>query len=213
MGEPAFNDDVLEVLSKLPGKYRAPGLMPSLSTIAPRGCDSFFDQLVDIKNQYYSDGRFQLQFSIHTTDRSIRDRIMPMDKWDLSEIAGYGEAFFRPGDRKITLNFALADHLPVSAEILESTFDPARFAIKITPVNPTLKVREKGIHNLIDHESQAENLEWVQHLRRDGYEVIVSIGELEENKIGSNCGQYIRRFLNENKSSEHHAYQYKLEKV
>lgn len=213
MGEPAFNSQVLEVLTELPRIYRAPGLMPSLSTIAPRGCDGFFNRLADIKNQNYSNGRFQLQFSIHTTDESLRDRIMPMDKWDFSQIAGYGERFFRSGDRKITLNFALADHLKVSAGVLKSTFDPARFAIKITPMNPTLKVREKGIQNLIDHESQAENLEWIQYLRQDGYEVIVSIGEMEENKIGSNCGQYIRRFLNRNQSSGHHSYQYKLDTV
>ena len=32
---------------------------------------------------------------------------------------------------------------------------------------------------------------WFERLRRIGYDVVVSIGELEENKIGSNCGQYI----------------------
>lgn len=213
MGEPAFNDEVLAVLSELPRKYRAPGLMPCLSTIAPRGCDGFFDRLKDIKNQYYPGGHFQLQFSIHTTDESLRDRIIPKDKWNFSEIADYGERFFQSGDRKITLNFALADHLPVSAGVLESTFDPGRFVIKVTPVNPTLKVREKRINNLIVNESQAENLNWVRQLRQDGYEVIVSIGELEENKIGSNCGQYIRRFLNEKQSTGNQSYQYKLEKV
>jgi 23S rRNA (adenine2503-C2)-methyltransferase len=212
-GEPAFNDEVLEVLSELPRKYRAPGLMPSLSTIAPRGCDGFFDRLKDIKNQYYPGGHFQLQFSIHTTDESIRDRIIPVDKWNFSEIADYGGQFFKPGDRKITLNFALADHLPVSAGVLESTFDPGRFVIKITPVNPTLKVREKRINNLIVNESQALSLDWVRQLRRDGYEVIVSIGEMEENKIGSNCGQYIRRFLNSKENIENDSYQYQIEKL
>jgi hypothetical protein len=28
-----------------------------------------------------------------------------------------------------------------------------------------------------------------------GYEVIVSIGEVEENEIGSNCGQYVLNYL------------------
>ena len=28
-----------------------------------------------------------------------------------------------------------------------------------------------------------------------GYQVIVSIGEVEENYIGSNCGQYVRKHL------------------
>jgi len=32
-----------------------------------------------------------------------------------------------------------------------------------------------------------------KQLRGTGYEVIVSVGELEENKIGSNCGQYLKK--------------------
>ena len=211
MGEPAFNSHVLEVLSDLPLKYRAPGLMPSISTIAPRGCDRFFARLDDIKNRHYSGGRFQLQFSVHSTDRSVRDRIIPTNKWDLSEIARYGERFFLTGDRKVTLNFALAGHLPVSADRIESVFDPRFFAIKITPVNPTLKVREKGIRNLIEHEDQADNLEWVRKLRANGYDVIVSIGELEENKIGSNCGQLVKRFIDGKHPHQNEAYNYKIE--
>lgn len=36
----------------------------------------------------------------------------------------------------------------------------------------------------------------VEQLRGVGYyEVILSIGELEENQIGSNCGQYVRKFI------------------
>jgi len=42
-----------------------------------------------------------------------------------------------------------------------------------------------------------------------GYEVILSVGELEENKIGSNCGMYIQRFLKE-KRKIRDAYNYKI---
>ena len=41
--------------------------------------------------------------------------------------------------------------------------------------------------------------EVVDDLRGRGYEVIVSIGELEENRIGSNCGQYLKRYLDSRK--------------
>ena len=40
----------------------------------------------------------------------------------------------------------------------------------------------------------------MEELRAAGYEVIVSIGEVEENHIGSNCGQYVMRHL---KAKEH----------
>ena len=35
----------------------------------------------------------------------------------------------------------------------------------------------------------------VRTLADAGYEVIVSIGEVEENEIGSNCGQYVLNYL------------------
>ncbi|MFH2034997.1 MAG: radical SAM protein, partial [Candidatus Zixiibacteriota bacterium] len=45
MGEPSFNADVLEVLKQLPERYLAPGLTPSVSTVAPMATDKFFDEL------------------------------------------------------------------------------------------------------------------------------------------------------------------------
>ena len=35
MGEPSLNRSVLEVLRELPGRYRAPGLIASVSSVAP----------------------------------------------------------------------------------------------------------------------------------------------------------------------------------
>ena len=40
--------------------------------------------------------------------------------------------------------------------------------------------------------------------------MILSVGELEENKIGSNCGQYIKTFLHNNINLVD-SYKYKLE--
>jgi len=76
MGDPAFNHAVLEVLAYLPSRFSAPQLMPCISTIAPAGCNSFFDELLSIKNQWYQ-GNFQMQFSLHTTDEEARRRLIP----------------------------------------------------------------------------------------------------------------------------------------
>jgi 23S rRNA (adenine2503-C2)-methyltransferase len=35
----------------------------------------------------------------------------------------------------------------------------------------------------------------VDMFREEGFDVVLSIGELEENRIGSNCGQFIQRAL------------------
>ncbi|MCP4584118.1 MAG: radical SAM protein [candidate division Zixibacteria bacterium] len=211
MGEPTFNPNVLDVLDELPSRYKAPGLIPCISTIAPSGVDNFFERLIEIKNKLYP-GRFQLQFSIHTSDEKLRDRLIPTRKWDFARIAQYGEKFHKSGDRKITLNFALADNLPMNHAVLSLYFDPEIFLVKITPINPTYRASESGLKSFINPKTIIDERVLKYQLKKLGYEVIVSIGELEENKIGSNCGQYVTRHLKEAKSLED-GYSYKLQKL
>ncbi|NOY98532.1 MAG: radical SAM protein [Chloroflexi bacterium] len=195
MGEPALNNAVLDVLTELPRRYHAPGLMPSISTVAPFGADAFFERLLEIKNTRYAGGHFQFQFSLHTTDADLRDEIIPVRKWDFQKMAAYGERFHRPGDRKITLNFALAQNTPLDADVLLRYFSPDNFLIKITPLNPTYRAMENRLASYVDPVGGADNDGVIAALEEAGYQVIVSIGEVEENLIGSNCGQYIRRHL------------------
>ncbi len=194
MGEPALNDAVIDVLKALPGRYDAPGLIPSVSTVAPKGSDAFFERLMDVKNELYPNGRFQLQFSVHTTDEEHRDHLVPVLKWGLDEIGDYGKRFVHPGDRKITLNFALAEGSPIDPEVLLDHLDPEFFLIKITPVNPTHRAVENKMDSYVDP-SREEGYDVVEALENAGYEVILSIGETEENRIGSNCGMYVQNHL------------------
>ncbi len=195
MGEPSLNMAVLEALEELPRRYQTRGLMPSISTIAPHGTDAFFERLIDVKDRLYPGGRFQFQYSIHTTDMALRDKLIPVRKWDFARMAEYGERFYRIGDRKITLNFALAAGSPIEADALTLYFDPARYLIKLTPVNPTSRATRNNLASRIDptHPETAESV--TRPLMDAGYEVIVSIGEAEENEIGSNCGQYVLNYL------------------
>ena len=212
MGEPALNLSVLEVLDELPGRYQAAGLMPSLSTIAPHGSERFFARLLEIKQEKYSGGRFQFQYSLHTTDEKLRDQIIPVKKWDFNRLASYGEQFYQPGDRKITLNFALAQGTPLEPKVLLQYFDPARYLVKITPLNPTHHAVGNGLASYIDPQNipGSETSEVVQSLRQAGYQVIVSIGEVEENAIGSNCGQYVLRHI-QAQAALQDAYSYSLQ--
>jgi 23S rRNA (adenine2503-C2)-methyltransferase len=210
MGEPSFNPAVLETLKELPGRYQARGLMPSLSTIAPRGVDKFFDDLLEIKNELYPNGQFQFQFSMHTSDETLRKQLIPVRTWRFAEMAAYGEQFYRPGDRKITLNFALAKDLPLDPEHLRPYFDPQKFLIKITPLNPTYQAESNGLDSFIDTGTGEMSGQVVEALEDAGYRVIVSVGELEENRIGSNCGQYVlKHVLAESKLGD--GYLYKIE--
>lgn len=195
VGEPALNDTVLDVLEELPSILNAPGLMPSISTVAPIGRDSWFERLLEIKNRLYV-GRFQMQFSIHSTDAEQRDKIIPVKKWDFEQIASYGERFVSEGDRKVTLNFALAQENVADADVIIKYFNPEKFLIKITPVNPTYRSVENGLNSDVDDNGLVlKHRTFVEKLRENGFEVIISVGELEENKIGSNCGQYVQRHL------------------
>jgi 23S rRNA (adenine2503-C2)-methyltransferase len=195
MGEPSLNLAVLDALERLPNRYGTARLMPSISTIAPLGTDAFFERLIDVKDRLYSGGRFQFQYSIHTTDVARRDELIPVRKWDFARMAAYGERFHKAGDRKITLNFALAENSPIEADVLTRHFDPARYLIKLTPINPTSRATENNLGSFIDP-NRPETADAITHpLTEAGYDVIVSIGEVEENEIGSNCGQYVLNYL------------------
>lgn len=207
LGEPSFNQNVLSVLDKLPNLFEAPGLLPSLSTVAPCGTDMFFERLLEIKKSKYPH-EFQFQFSLHSTDENQRDWLIPIKKWDFKKMAVYGNKFYNNGGAKISLNFALSKHSLIDPDILLRYFNTEIFLIKVTPVNPTYQAMKNNIISILP---QQKGVDLVESLQTAGYEVIVSIGEFEENYIGSNCGQFITTY---NKSQEkiEGAYTYELQK-
>jgi 23S rRNA (adenine2503-C2)-methyltransferase len=194
MGEPSMNPNVLEALSKLPEIYDAPGLLPSLSTVAPKSSRDFFEQLIDVKDRHFSNGRFQLQFSIHSTDSKKRNELIPIKKWSFGEISDYGERFYKKGDKKLTLNFAVAKGHEVDPAVVRQFFDPEIFLIKLTPLNPTVRVKESNLESAIDPYDSASAAQIVENFKANGFDVILSIGEVEENRIGSNCGQFVTQY-------------------
>jgi len=199
MGEPSLNPAVLDAMTALPEEFDAPGLHVSLSSVAPdnKRVRDFFEKLIDVKNRLYPNGRFQLQFSIHTTDAKKRDELIPTKKWSFDDIASYARRFSSPadGDKKVTLNFAPAAGYPIDAKVIRRHFDPEMFVIKLTPLNPTVRSHEASLKSAIDPVDGATSAHFVDAFRSEGYDVILSIGELEENRIGSNCGQFIQRAL------------------
>jgi len=206
MGEPSFNPDVLRILEDLPSLYNIPGFIPSLSTIAPRGTNQFFNRLLEIKKEKYP-RNFQMQFSIHSTDKSQREQLIPVKKWNFGEIAEYGRQFFDPDGKKITLNFALSTSSIIEPEVLLKYFNPDYFILKLTPVNPTFKAAKNKIQTLITEKSMEYEIK--DKLEASGFEVILSIGEWEENQIGSNCGQYVQACQTDSEQLPE-AYAYKL---
>lgn len=209
IGEPSFNPAVLGVLKKFYERYKTKNFIPSISTIAPIGTKIFFEKLLKIKNEIYPNN-FQLQFSLHTTDIGIRDKMIPVKKWSFGEIADYSEKFYESGGRKITLNFALEENTPLDADVLLKYFDTEKFLIKLTPLNPTYKVAANNYKSYIKPNIYKYDI--TDSLQRSGYETLISIGQIEENKIGSNCGQYITA-INKADETSGESYSYKIKEV
>jgi len=198
MGDPMLNPEVLQVLEQLPKIYNAPGLLPSISTVAPKNSADFLNKLLEIKNHFYQKGKFQLQFSIHTTDQNKRDELIPIKKMNFSEIADYGNKFHNSGDQKTTLNFAVGKGYPVDVGIVRKFFDPDYFIIKLTPINPTEMAKKNVIISEIDAFNPRSADHIVNDFKSEGFDVILSIGEIKENYIGSNCGQFVTQLMNSN---------------
>ncbi len=208
MGEPSFNPAVLELLRNIPALYDYRLFLPSLSTIAPAGTDNFFEELLQLKKELYRN-TFQLQFSLHSSDTKQRDELLPVKKWSFEKIAKYSERFYDKGGKKITLNFALSQDSLFEPKQLLKYFAPEIFLLKITPINPTYKAEKNNIKSLITEKNNHNEI--VKAAEAAGYGVILSIGEWEENKIGSNCGQYVSTL--QQATNVENAYEYELSKL
>ncbi len=86
-------------------------------------------------------------------------------------------------------------------------FDPNIFFIKITPINPTVSSKNNGLKTY--YTSKEEEHTIIENIKKAGYDAMLSIGEVEENKIGSNCGQHILNYISSGKKFDE-AYTYKL---
>jgi 23S rRNA (adenine2503-C2)-methyltransferase len=196
MGEPALNPAVLDALRLLPGAWDAPGLYVSLSSVGPAGRNprNFFYELIMFKTALYGQGRFQLQFSIHTTDEGRRRDLIRTDLQSFKDLADFGRRFARTaeGDKKVTLNFAPLVSFPLDPDVIRRSFDPRYFMIKLTPLNPTIRAEREQLTSDLDPENPASGAFFVNRFQQAGFDVILSVGEHEENLIGSNCGQYIQ---------------------
>ncbi len=195
MGEPALNKEVLTALRLLPSRFKPKSLSPCVATVAPAFARDWFEGLLEIKQELYGETKFQLQFSINSTSERERDGLMPIKKMPFAEIAKFGERFVSRGDRKAALNFALIEGMSHSAEVVAKHFSPESFCAKITPLNPTATASSANLRSkFCDDRISDEGKKFIEGLNKYGFDVILSVGDLKENEIGSNCGQSVRAF-------------------
>jgi len=192
MGEPALNDSVLTALEGLRGLVQSRELWACVATTAPRVSQQWFVSLFEIAHREFP-GRFQLQLSVNSTQEETRRRLMPIPLLTLEELAELARGFYRPGERKAVLNFALAKGVDFDVERVARVFSPDLCAVKLTPVNPTVTGASKGFQTLLRSCQEEAAFLAAGRLEGMGFDVIVSIGEEEEDTVGSNCGQSVVR--------------------
>lgn len=192
MGEPALNNAVLDTIENLKEYIDSQDFWVCIPTICPRGRDKWFERLYEIKENQYR-GRFQLQFSINTTDEDIRRWLIPAEMNNLDWMANYANYFHKPDDRKVVLNFALAREMPFEPDEIIHRFDPVHTAIKLTPLNPTATGAENGLISILRTSSNGDILDKIGILKSSGFDIIISVGDAREDEIGSNCGQSVRK--------------------
>lgn len=187
MGEPSLNPATIEALRSLRALIPTKNLVACLSSVAPTTplARQFFEDLLKIKNELFPGDSFQLQFSLHTTNEQQRDRFIPIPKWSFADIAAYGKRFVRPENRRITLNFALAQDNEFSPRVLAQNFSPEHFLIKITPINSTIKSRSNAIASMLPDFIRRSVLQ----LQKLGFSVVPSPSTQEELDAAVSCGQ------------------------
>lgn len=192
IGEPSLNDNVIEAIREIRSLTDNPGLWCCLPTVVPRNRQRWFTSLTAVKNDCFP-GHFQLQFSLNTTDEAVRRKMIPADLENFASVARIGEEFFTRGDRRVVLNFALATDVPFDPKVIRQFFSPEIFAVKLTPLNPTIRAGEMGLDTVLrgDGASAVEDAAMV--LSESGFNVVLSIGDSRENEVGSNCGQSLRK--------------------
>ena len=121
MGEPFLNiTEVRQAISKIESIY--PNTHHYISTIGVKDSDFSF-----VKDN------ITLQVSLHSLDSERRDWLIPFPKKmslkDLGEIN-------TDSNLKTTLNMTLVDDKDFDIEALKKLFDPQKFFIKLSPINP-----------------------------------------------------------------------------
>jgi 23S rRNA (adenine2503-C2)-methyltransferase len=197
MGEPSWNDNVLEHAKLLLKQVRPyigrSHVHPVVSTMLPKNNKNlipFLQEWCEIKNYTYR-GSAGLQFSINSTDNEQRERMFSGNSLSLEGISEIGKLLPEPIGRKYALNFALADEYIINADRLKQLFDPNKFMCKLTPLHRTESCEENSIETTGGYESFTPYQKAETDLKNAGFEVIVFVPSYDEDLGLITCGNAI----------------------
>lgn len=199
MGEPIFNDEVIEFSEWLFKNKRQikqdtglsiETLHPVLTTSLPRKYKKLQEKILNwcsIKNDLYN-GQAGLQFSVNSTCEKQRSAMYQGEQISLEELSKIAENMPFPVSRKYCLNFAYASGYEVDGEKLRKLFDPEKFMCKITPIHNNDSCRENGIVTIGGYESYAPYKQAEDSLKAAGFDVLVFVPSMDEEDGLVTCG-------------------------
>lgn len=198
MGEPIFNDAVFTFaewmyIEKRNLPIRIETLHPVLTTSLPRGFKRLEEKLIhwcNIKNEVYN-GQAGLQFSINSTDDAQRDKMFNGMSLGLSEFCVIAARLPVPVGRKYCLNFAYSTDYLIDAKRLRGLFNPEKFMVKITPIHNNNACRKNGIKTEEGYSSYTPYEKIEKDLIFEGFDVLVFIPSMDEEKSLVTCGNAI----------------------
>ena len=195
MGEPSFNEEVLEFtrtgLRLLVAKYiKADTVHPVISTMLPKGNKNLLKFLLEwcrIKNIDYK-GEAGLQFSINSTDDAQRNEQFNNMSLSLAEISDIAKQLPMPVGRKYTLNFAVTEDTILDVHDLNRLFNKDKFIVKITPIHKTKAAMDNGFDITTEYERFDVYSTFEKPLVEYGWDVIVFVPSEEEDNDRITCG-------------------------
>jgi len=194
MGEPTWNEDVLEFTEHTlahPDMLSTYNVHPVVSTMMPRGnkkLEPFLHTWMRFKNDLF-EGNAGLQLSINSTDEAERAIMFNNNALQLNILALVVK-HLKPLGRKITLNFAVAGYT-VDTDLLAKLFSPDRFIVKLTPMHKTSSALANSITTSGDYTTPEPYEELEYRFQKSGFETLVFIASEDEDLGRITCGNAI----------------------
>lgn len=190
MGEPTFNNNVIDAACKAEGIFNNmfDEYHPVVSTMCPKdnkNLSEFLQAWVKAGFVYGGQDGFGLQFSINTLDEDARNKAFNNKSLSLEEIGRLISELPMPKRRKYTLNFAVTSGSNLDPVLMDRYFDKTKCIVKITPIHETHEAVNNG-YEIVKNFDVYEEFE--KPLVNAGWNVIVFVPSEEEDKDRITCG-------------------------
>ena len=166
---------------------------PVLTTSLPKKFKKLEEKLLewcDIKNNTYN-GQAGLQISINSTNEEQRDDMFNNCSLSVQDFSVIADKLPNPIGRKYCLNFAYSSNFEIDAKKLSNLFSPEKWMIKITPIHNNQECRKNGYETKGGYTSFKPYQEVEESLKSHGFDVLIFVPSMDEEKGLVTCGNAI----------------------